>query len=380
MTLALALAFTLAACGEPTETEEQIAARELDAQVWAVATAASDCLQSLDDLVLAAKEGLEDDTYNLIAAGLQGDKEYIESFTPSDNSGLFLAAIDELQSEEAVLDGIVTDSQPAMLYVGSVRAYTANARVVYEKTLAYVVNGEDDAFDDFVKYYEMVDGLTENAVKKRREFLSNAGFSDSEIDNFPAEVRDTDETASTDPSETTVAPDDDSVDYSSVSACFADVFPDAEISCIESGSNPQVTVKTALSSEDQPENWAQLLDSLESCLGNADGAAKALLRKTAMGQIVAADGTILASGYNGKLQFDLFAKRAADQAEADRIAAEKAAQASQNASSSSSSRTVYVTPTGSKYHYSSSCNGGSYSATTLDDALSRGLTACKKCA
>lgn len=43
-------------------------------------------------------------------------------------------------------------------------------------------------------------------------------------------------------------------------------------------------------------------------------------------------------------------------------------------------RTVYVTPTGKKYHYSSSCNGGSYSATTLDNALSRGLTACEKCA
>lgn len=169
------------------------------------------------------------------------------------------------------------------------------------------------------------------------------------------------------------------VDYSSVSACFADVFPDAEISCIENGSNPQVTVKTDLSSEDQPENWAQLLDSLETCLESADGAAKALSRKTALGQVVAADGTILASGYNGKLQFDLFAKRAADQAEADRIAAEKAAQASQSTSGSSSSRTVYVTPSGSKYHYSSSCNGGSYSATTLDNALSRGLTACEKC-
>ena len=181
-------------------------------------------------------------------------------------------------------------------------------------------------------------------------------------------------------SQTTQEESAEPVDYSSVSACFADVFLDAEVSCIESGSNPQVTVKTALSSEDQPENWAQLLDNLETCLENADGAAKALSRKTAMGQIVAADGTILASGYNGKLQFDLFAKRAADQAEADRIAAEKAAQASQSTSSSASSRTVYVTPTGSKYHYSSSCNGGNYSATTLDDALARGLTACKKCA
>lgn len=30
--------------------------------------------------------------------------------------------------------------------------------------------------------------------------------------------------------------------------------------------------------------------------------------------------------------------------------------------------------------YSSSCNGGSYSAVTLDNALPRGLTVCEKCA
>lgn len=45
----------------------------------------------------------------------------------------------------------------------------------------------------------------------------------------------------------------------------------------------------------------------------------------------------------------------------------------------SNSRTVYVTSTGKKYHYNSTCNGGNYSATTLDKALARGLTPCKKC-
>lgn len=170
------------------------------------------------------------------------------------------------------------------------------------------------------------------------------------------------------------------VDYSSVIACFADAFPGAEVACAAEDERPEVTITTALASDAQPEDWTQLMETFGASLADADEAAKALKQKTAFGQIVAADGTILASGYNGKLQFDLFAKRAADQAEADRIAAEKAAQASQSTSSSSNSRTVYVTPTGSKYHYSSTCNGGNYSATTLDAALARGLTACKKCA
>ena len=68
---------------------------------------------------------------------------------------------------------------------------------------------------------------------------------------------------------------------------------------------------------------------------------------------------------------------AAEKAEQQRIAAEKAEQ--QQAKQQSNSQTVYVTPTGKRYHYSSSCNGGSYSPSTLDDALARGLTPCKKC-
>ena len=43
------------------------------------------------------------------------------------------------------------------------------------------------------------------------------------------------------------------------------------------------------------------------------------------------------------------------------------------------SRTVFVTKTGKRYHYSSTCNGGTYYASTLDEALARGLTPCKKC-
>ena len=43
-------------------------------------------------------------------------------------------------------------------------------------------------------------------------------------------------------------------------------------------------------------------------------------------------------------------------------------------------RTVYVTETGSKYHYDSNCGNGTYYESTLQSALNRGLTPCKKCA
>lgn len=41
--------------------------------------------------------------------------------------------------------------------------------------------------------------------------------------------------------------------------------------------------------------------------------------------------------------------------------------------------TIYVTKTGKRYHYSSTCNGGTYYPSTLEEALRRGLTPCSKC-
>ena len=46
----------------------------------------------------------------------------------------------------------------------------------------------------------------------------------------------------------------------------------------------------------------------------------------------------------------------------------------------SNSRTVYITPTGKRYHYSSTCGGKNSTPTTLSKAKSYGLTPCKKCA
>lgn len=45
----------------------------------------------------------------------------------------------------------------------------------------------------------------------------------------------------------------------------------------------------------------------------------------------------------------------------------------------SEDKTVYITRTGSKYHYDSSCNGGTYYAVKLSEATAKGLTPCAKC-
>lgn len=41
--------------------------------------------------------------------------------------------------------------------------------------------------------------------------------------------------------------------------------------------------------------------------------------------------------------------------------------------------TVYYTKSGKRYHYANPCGNGTYYATTLADAKSRGLTPCQKC-
>lgn len=48
------------------------------------------------------------------------------------------------------------------------------------------------------------------------------------------------------------------VDYSSIEACFTSAFPDAETVCMANGATPQVSVKMALSSDVQPQNWTQI--------------------------------------------------------------------------------------------------------------------------
>ena len=42
--------------------------------------------------------------------------------------------------------------------------------------------------------------------------------------------------------------------------------------------------------------------------------------------------------------------------------------------------TVYVSKSGSKYHIDETCGSGSYTATTLKEALKNGFTPCSRCA
>ncbi|OFI47100.1 hypothetical protein BG262_01495 [Floricoccus penangensis] len=67
------------------------------------------------------------------------------------------------------------------------------------------------------------------------------------------------------------------------------------------------------------------------------------------------------------------------QAEADKHAAqEQAAQAPQALVDNNNSATVYITPTGKRYHTHPHGNG-SFSSTTIENAEAQGYTPCEKC-
>lgn len=71
------------------------------------------------------------------------------------------------------------------------------------------------------------------------------------------------------------------------------------------------------------------------------------------------------------------ARKAAEEAAAQQAAQQQQQQSQQ---SQSNGRTVYITPTGKRYHYDNHCNGGTYIPSTKSEAQAMGLTPCKKCA
>ena len=90
-------------------------------------------------------------------------------------------------------------------------------------------------------------------------------------------------------------------------------------------------------------------------------------------------------------QQEAIAQQQAEQARQEAIAQQQAEQARQQSAAEQASQqaqaaapeqnneqTVYVTPTGSKYH-THKCGNGTYTPATLSEAQARGLTPCSKC-
>lgn len=108
-------------------------------------------------------------------------------------------------------------------------------------------------------------------------------------------------------------------------------------------------------------------------------------------RLAAIDSTIKAKeAEEERKKQEEIARQQAEQAQQEAIAQQQAEQARQEAAEQASQQaqaaapeqnneqTVYVTPTGSKYH-THKCGNGTYTPATLSEAQARGLTPCSKC-
>lgn len=112
----------------------------------------------------------------------------------------------------------------------------------------------------------------------------------------------------------------------------------------------------------KPANWADVQGTLVSLAAGAQSAVTDQGDYTVLLYVQSANGDNLLGVDSGKVLYDAFAATDAP------------------ATTTTTEKTVYVSPSGSKYHSKPNCgNMSSAKEITLSEAQSRGLTACSRC-
>ena len=159
-------------------------------------------------------------------------------------------------------------------------------------------------------------------------------------------------------------------EYENLAAPFKSVHSGAEVDVKDRGDRLEVHIICQdLSADVKPENWSDICSSAEAAAAQIQSTANDTYGISNISfQIEDGSGTILGSGFASGLQYDVFAEPVED------------TEPEEESDPEQQEIIVYITPTGSKYHYDSNCGNGDYSPTTLSDAQSLGSSPCKKCA
>ena len=91
-----------------------------------------------------------------------------------------------------------------------------------------------------------------------------------------------------------------SEEYGVILGAFSDVIPNSSVALVKTGIPAIVCVSTNYSSEEKPEDWADVCERLL-------GAIKTFKQGSIAVRVVSSDGAILASTYNHRILFDAFA-------------------------------------------------------------------------
>lgn len=103
--------------------------------------------------------------------------------------------------------------------------------------------------------------------------------------------------------------------YSEITELFSGIIPDAEIKVtLRNGKTLHTKIRTQLASEAAPDGWDEMLAAFGEALASADEKAADYSASAASAEILAADETILSSGYNASVRFNKFEVKSADTA------------------------------------------------------------------
>lgn len=95
--------------------------------------------------------------------------------------------------------------------------------------------------------------------------------------------------------------------YEDIQALFSGIVPEAELkTSLKNGNRIHTKIVTSFSSDAAPEGWEEIVAGFNDALSAAHESASDYSVMTASGEILAGDETILASGFNGTIQFDKF--------------------------------------------------------------------------
>ncbi len=103
--------------------------------------------------------------------------------------------------------------------------------------------------------------------------------------------------------------EEESVDYSEVENLFAEIIPDSDVSVSLKGERLRVKIETSLASNTASDEWSIMMQDLTSALISADELSESYQASIVSVEVYAEDETILASGFDGALRFNLFEEK-----------------------------------------------------------------------
>lgn len=130
----------------------------------------------LDDRLYTVVQGVDACYTHLV--------DRVSELAETESSDNLLSTIKLLKQYQDSIDAIeddAADSHKATLYVGAVRTYAANIRVIAESIYNYINSGDTEDYEKFEHYLSLQTDIQINLSEKRSDYLKSKGWTSDEI-------------------------------------------------------------------------------------------------------------------------------------------------------------------------------------------------------